>query len=128
MSVILKIKKKYIAGTASFISLSIFYSYLQEIYIWLISLNKIELFFFVLFLITLVYSIFYWVNIYQNSKIVNKISDNIAKGDSYKKIKLEEHLYKKKFEEYYILNRTIKGIKLTSSWVEQENLEKETYK
>ena len=120
------IKKKYIMGIAYFISLVLGFDYLQGLIRQLSGQNISVLIKPLIFLTTTIYSVNFWWNLKANEKLADEVSREVSKGDPLKADELKNHLFNKHYEEEYTLNIFKGKIKFTSSWPEQEKLEKIT--
>jgi len=98
------IKKKHLATIAGLVSIGIGGYYLQEL--WIIISNKSLSILLVplIFLSTTIYVVSYFLNLWQEEKLINKISKELSKGDSEKLEQLKNHLWNKVQEESYSVN------------------------
>lgn len=120
------IKKKYVMGIASFVSLTLSFNFLQEQMRQLSGQNISVLIKPLVFLTTTIYTVNYWFNLKANEKLANEVSREIHSSDPLQADELKKHLWNKHYEEKYTLNVFKRKIRFTSSWPEQEELEKLT--
>lgn len=124
MKVKLKIKKKYIGILATSISLYLTFYFLQKLYKWFVNQNNFELILSLIFLLSAIYTIIYWVNLKNKEKLAREISREIVKdGDLTKQGEIINHLYQRSYEDFYTFNLAKGKVKLTSSWIEQNQYE-----
>lgn len=101
----MKIKKKYIGFIATGLSLFLSFYFLQEIYLWVINQNAFTLILLLIFFISQIYTIIYWIELGNKEKMAKEISRQIiTDGNLVKQDDIKKHLYNKAYEEYYILN------------------------
>jgi len=118
------IKKKYVAGIAGFICITLGLLFLQML---LVQLSQRDLFALILpliFLVSTIYTINYVVNLRSIEKLTDKVSKQVSNYDLNKAAEVKKDLWDKSFEESYTLNILKGKIKFTSSWVKQNEIEK----
>lgn len=100
----IKIKKIYIAGFASFISLVLAFLFLQELFALLNYQNISVLIMPAVFFSSLIYSINYWLSLRDKEKIIEEVSKEEAHGDPIKESEIKKHLVQMVSNESYTLN------------------------
>lgn len=120
----ISIKKKYIFGTAFFVS-CVFGLLIFDETLKLISHKEVTFFIVpIVFLISTTYTIHYFISLRIKEKLADEVSKEVSNRDTEKADKIKSHLYNKSWEEAYTIN-VLKGkIKFTSSWEGQTELEK----
>lgn len=120
----IKIKKKYIGIISSFVTLLLAYFFIQEVLIWLSYKNLSVLILPMAFLVSLIYTVNYWMNLKEKEKLADEVSKEVAGGDPTKILRVKEHLWQRCKEEAYTLNLLKGKVKFTSTWSEQDQVEK----
>lgn len=120
----ISIKKKYIGIIATLASGILGFMFLQEQLIKISQENISVLIAPIIFLTSTLYAINYWLSLRFNEKLVDESSREVANGDPQKTELVRNHLWNKSYEEAYTLNILMGKIKCTSSWAEQDELEK----
>lgn len=120
----ISIKKKYIGVTATLTSGILGFMFLQELLEKISQENISVLIAPTIFLVSTLYAINYWLSLRFNEKLADEASKEVANGDPQKTELVRNHLWNKSYEEAYTLNILLGKIKFTSSWAEQDELEK----
>ena len=124
MKIKIAVKKKYIGVVATFVSCVLGLLLLQEFWIQISQKPLSVLIIPLLFLISTIYTINYWLSLRFKEKLSDEVSKQVANDDWQKADKVKNHLWNKSYEEAYTLNILMGKIIFTSSWIEQNEIEK----
>lgn len=105
----ISIKKKYIAGIAILNSVVIGYIYLQLFLIKLSEVSPLSLIAPAIFLISVFYTIHYFINLKSAEKIIDEIAREFPNDNPHDTQLVKEHLRKKNNEESYTINFLTQG-------------------
>lgn len=100
----IEVKKKYLAGLCGLLSISIGLFFVQEIFRWVLSQNITVLIILVVFVISTIYTVGYFMDYNVKIKIAEEAAKEVAEGDVQKETEIKEHLLNKIWNESYSFN------------------------
>ena len=118
------VKKKYVGAAAGFVSFVLGITLLQELWIQ-ISLKPLSaLVTPLIFVFSTIYAISHHLSLKSAEKLADEVSQQVTKGDPDDARLVKKHLLNKTNEEAYTLNFFMGKVRFTSSWGEQDKIEK----
>lgn len=118
------VKKKYIVCAAGIICGGLGWIFLVEIWKYVSHESITILIAPSVFLASLIYIVYFWINLRFKNKLAEEVGKESSPNDPHKAREIREHLFNKTFEEAYTVNIFKGRIKLTSSWTEQQEIDK----
>ena len=118
------VKKKYLVGISSYVSIVLGLVFLQRLWLNISRMSFSDIVLPIIFIITTLHAIIYWLNLRQEEKTINDVSREVAKNNPDIAESIKIHLWQKCNNESYTLNVIRSKIRLTSSWAEQDKIEK----
>lgn len=97
------IKKIYIVTFTSFVVLILGYLFLQQFFNWLSYQRASIIILPIIFLLSLIYSISYWIGLKNKEKVIDEVSKEEAHGDFTKELEIKNYLSKKIENDTYLI-------------------------
>jgi uncharacterized membrane protein len=91
------------ASIAGGIVLILGYFFLEQLYYWFLGQSTFVIILVIVFLLSLIYSMFYWFSAIKTNKIIDDISNEESRGNPAKAVEIKKYLSNKVESESYII-------------------------